>query len=141
MVYSFQRVKFTSFISIIGIASGNVADFIWKGKGNIWWCRVHRNTYIIAHFVTLILKLWMIQQKQNVTANIYRLEEHTCSLLYFLNRILSSQLNPDVRRKNTDTDTSSLYGLPSGFSGNSLLPSQSLRKKRHVFESFNSHRS
>ena len=58
-------------------------------------------------------------------------ERHTCSLSYFVNRILEiySQLNADLRRKNTGTDTPSLYGLPSGFRGKSSSPSLSLRKK------------
>ena len=85
----------------------------------------------------------MIQQKRNVIANIYRLGEDTCSLSYFLNRILavSSQVNADLRGKNTGTDKSSLYDLPPGFRGNSLWPSLSLRKKKDVFEWFSNHKS
>ena len=110
----------------------------------IWKCgRFQQNTHIITHYVTLILKLWMIQQKRNVIANIYRLGEAHLLLIILSQQDFSNlfQLNADLRCKNTGTDTSSLYGLPSGFSDNSSSPSLSLSKERHGFELFSSHKS
>ena len=89
-------------------------------------------TPILSHIMSL--SFWNFEwssRNETLLLTFIDWERHTCSLSYFLNRILaiSSQLNAVLRHKNTDTDTSSLYGLPSGFRSNLSLPSPSLRKK------------
>ena len=90
-------------------------------------------TPVLSHIMSL--SFWNIEwssRNETLLLTFIGWERHTCSLSYFLNRILvvSSQVNADLRGKNTGTDKSSLYGLPSGFRGNSLWPSLSLRKKK-----------
>ena len=89
-------------------------------------------TPILSHIMSL--SFWNFEwssRNETLLLTFMDWERHTCSLSYFLNGILaiSSQLNAVLRRKNTDTDTSSLYGLPFGFRSNLSLPSLSLRKK------------